>query len=164
MSVINKTSIGKLWTNNISCELVDESKFELDLTRKVYIFDIVPMGAVRMSQSDKWKTNPNHSDTNKRQREVVTRYFAFKNTLRKQAQLLDYQQSDVLEIVFCVPMPSSWSNKKKQQFNKTPVKSRPDIDNYVKAFMDSLLIEDGNVWKVKAEKRYAFFGSIIVYK
>jgi Holliday junction resolvase RusA-like endonuclease len=159
MSVINKTSIGKLWTNNISCELIDESNFELNLTRKVYIFDIVPMGAVRMSQSDRWKTNPDHSDINKRQREVVTRYFAYKNTLRKQAQLLDYVQSDVLEIVFCVPMPSSWSSKKKEQFNK-----KPDIDNYVKAFMDSLLIEDGNVWKVIAEKRYAYLGSIIVYK
>jgi Holliday junction resolvase RusA-like endonuclease len=45
-----------------------------------------------------------------------------------------------------------------------PVKTRPDIDNYVKGFMDALLIEDGFVWKITAEKRYAFQGSIIIYQ
>jgi hypothetical protein len=48
--------------------------------------------------------------------------------------------------------------------NKLPVKTRPDADNYVKAFMDSLAKEDGNVWFIKAEKRHAFQGSIIVYQ
>lgn len=48
--------------------------------------------------------------------------------------------------------------------NKLPVKTRPDIDNYIKAFMDALLKEDSNVWRVVSEKRYAFKGSIIVYK
>ena len=40
---------------------------------------------------------------------------------------------------------------------------RPDLDNLVKAFMDALSVEDGYVWKITAEKRYSFNGSILVY-
>jgi Holliday junction resolvase RusA-like endonuclease len=61
-------------------------------------------------------------------------------------------------------MPFTWSEKKKVRHNKKPVETRPDIDNYVKAFMDGLEVEDGFVWKVIAEKRYAFKGSILVYE
>jgi Holliday junction resolvase RusA-like endonuclease len=60
-------------------------------------------------------------------------------------------------------MPATWSEKKKAQMNKQPVKTRPDLDNYVKAFMDSMSSEDGFVWKINAEKRYAYRGSVIVY-
>jgi Holliday junction resolvase RusA-like endonuclease len=77
---------------------------------------------------------------------------------------MKYVQENTLEIVFLVPMPNSWSKKKKEKENRMPVKTRPDIDNYVKAFLDALLVEDGHIWKIIAEKRYAFKGSIIVYK
>jgi Holliday junction resolvase RusA-like endonuclease len=141
-----------------------ELEYEIDYTRKFYLFDVVPMGAVRMTQSDKWKTNPNHSDPQKRQRETVARYFDFKDKVRQQARQMNYKMSGVLEIVFLVPMPNSWSEKKKLRHNKHPVTTRPDIDNYIKSFMDALEVEDGFVWKVITEKRHAFKGSILVYE
>jgi Holliday junction resolvase RusA-like endonuclease len=116
-----------------------------------------------MTQSDRWKTNPKHNDPKKRQREVVTQYFDFKNKIVQQARQMNFQLPEVLEVVFLVPMPFTWSEKKKVRNNKKPVKKRPDIDNYVKAFMDAMSNEDGNIWKIIAEKRYAFRGSILVY-
>lgn len=121
------------------------------------------MGAVRMTKSDRWKTDPKHPDPLKRQREVVARYFEFKRTLFHQAKSIGFILPPRLEVVFLVPMPSSWSEKKKQRMNRMPVQTRPDIDNYVKAFMDSLAVEDGFVWKTDAEKRYAYHGSILAY-
>lgn len=160
----SKASIGTLYINKGSISVIDESCFILDSTRKYYLFDIVPMGAVRMTQSDRWKINPNHHNILQRQRPEVTRYFAFKRTIKEQAAKMAYVQENTLEIVFLVPMPNSWSKKKKQRQNRMPVKTKPDIDNYVKAFLDALLTEDGHIWKIIAEKRYAYKGSIIVYK
>ena len=160
----NKTSLGNIYTNNIERSLEDNSPIKLDNSRKYYIFDIIPMGAVRMSQSDRWKTNPEHKDVNKRQRSEVTRYFSFKSELQRQAKLLNYTIYNTLDIIFCVPMPSSWSEKKKGQLIGHPVRTTPDLDNYIKAFMDALLINDGHIWKITAEKRYAYLGSIIVYQ
>lgn len=162
---MSKLSLGKVWTNSSSpAPPPPETPFELDHNRKIYIFDVIPMGAVRMTQSDRWKTNPEHDNIMQRQRKEVTRYFKLKDDIRSQAIQMNFEQLDTLEIIFCVPMPTSWSAKKRNDMNKMPVKTRPDIDNYVKAFLDSLLKEDGNIWQIKAEKRYAFKGSIIVYK
>lgn len=158
-----KSSFGKCCFHQAQNMIIDESDYEIDYSRTFYLFDVIPMGAVRMSQSDKWKTNPNHVDPKKREREAVTRYRHFKNVIRKQAEEMKFELKGVLEIVFLVPMPSTWSEKKKQRENKKPVKTRPDTDNYVKAFMDALSKEDGYVWKINSQKRYAFKGSILVY-
>lgn len=158
-----KESFGVCHFNNGNDVLINESQYEIDQDRKYYLFDVVPMGAIRMTQSDRWKTNPNHVDPNKRQRESVTQYFNFKNRIKAQAKAMNFELPEVLEIVFLVPMPFTWSEKKKVRNNRKPVKKRPDIDNYVKAFMDAMSEEDGNVWKIIAEKRYAYRGSILVY-
>ena len=114
-----------------------QPEYQIDYSRKFYLFDVIPMGAVRMTQSDKWKTNPNHLDPKKRQREAVTKYFDFKNKIREQAEFMKFKLTGVLEIVFLVPMPFTWSEKKKVRHNKKPVETRPDIDKYVKALMDA---------------------------
>ena len=159
-----KLSLGAIFTNDIPREVIKELPYELNTNKKYYLFDIIPMGAVRMTQSDRWKTNPEHENILKRQRSEVTRYFQFKKDVRDQARDLGFQLESVIDIVFCVPMPMSWSAKKREEHNKMPCKVRPDLDNYIKAFMDALLVEDGHVWKVTAEKRYAYVGSIIVYQ
>jgi Holliday junction resolvase RusA-like endonuclease len=158
-----KESFGVCHFNNGEQLIINESQYEIDQSKRYYLFDVVPMGAIRMTQSDRWKTNPNHNDPKKRQREVVTQYFDYKNKIVQQARQMNFQLPEVLEVVFLVPMPFTWSEKKKVRNNKKPVKKRPDIDNYVKAFMDAMSNEDGNIWKIIAEKRYAFRGSILVY-
>jgi Holliday junction resolvase RusA-like endonuclease len=123
------------------------------------------MGAVRMTQSDKWKTNPNHPDPEKRQRDRVRRYFEFKNKVVQECNRTGYQMNGIVDVVFCIPMPDSWSNKKKAKMNGLPHKVRPDIDNILKGLMDTLKKEDGDIWRLKnVEKRYAYKGSIIIFE
>jgi Holliday junction resolvase RusA-like endonuclease len=140
-----------------------QTDFHIDKSREYYIFDVIPMGAVRMTKRDRIFTNPNHADPKKRQREVVTRYFKFQNDVWSEYTQKPFKFPTNLEVVFCIPMPLSWSEKKRQRMNRKPCLTRPDIDNLVKAIMDALKIEDGNVWKITAEKRYSYKGSIIIF-
>jgi len=161
---MNKNSIGKSATNKGSVTDLVENIFTIDLTRKCHIIDVIPIGAVRMTKSDRWKTNPNHLDPRKRQRPAVTRYFDFKNKVVSECNKVNFVLKNHLEVVFFLPMPDSWSQKKKELHNGKTHKSRPDIDNIVKGLMDSLKKEDGDIWLVKAEKRYAYKGSILIYE
>lgn len=158
-----RTSLGKSYFNEGTVRELKEEKFVLDKSRRFYLLDVIPMGAVRMTVSDKWKTNPNHADPRKRQRKAVQDYFAFKNKLQWECNILKFELGSQIEIVFFIPMPDSWSEKKKEKMNGTPHKQRPDCDNVIKAVQDTLLKEDGNVWSVNAKKYWAYNGSILVY-
>ena len=59
---------------------------------------------------------------------------------------------DSFEIEFHVQMPQSWSKKKKAEMIGKPHQQRPDLDNYLKAWKDSVYEEDAIVWRVKASK------------
>lgn len=50
--------------------------------------------------------------------------------------------SQGLCIRFFIPVPKSWSEKKKKLYHGTLHQSTPDLDNLVKAIFDSLLVED----------------------
>ena len=159
-----KSSFGKCHVNEGSCLEVSSGRYQIDHSRRFYLFDVVPMGAVRMTQSDRWKTNPNHSDPNKRQRKPVAQYFQFKNALVCQAKEMNFVLGKCFEVVFLIPMPDSWSNKKKERMNGMPCEVRPDTDNLVKAIKDSLRKEDSDIWHETAQKRWAYKGSIIIFQ
>ncbi len=159
-----KSSFGECYVNPGACEPPTAEKYVINYERKFFIFDVIPMGAVRMTQSDRWKTNPNHPDPAKRQRKEVTQYFAFKNTIVYQAKQMNYEMKDYFDAVYLIPMPNSWSEKKKERMNGFPCKVKPDTDNITKAIKDALKKSDSEVWYEKAEKRWAYKGSIIVYE
>lgn len=50
--------------------------------------------------------------------------------------------SQGLCITYFIPVPKSWSKKKKAKYHGTLHQSQPDIDNLVKATFDSLARED----------------------
>ena len=55
-------------------------------------------------------------------------------------------------VVALLPMPESWSNKKKAALNGHAARSKPDWDNIGKAVCDALFVEDkllggGICWK-----------------
>jgi len=160
-----RVSIGVCQYNKRRDILVQpDTPYVLDNTRNYYLFDVIPMGAPRMTQSDKWKVNPNHEDVNKRQRKEVTNYFAYKDSLREQAQIMGFTIGHTLDILFLIPMPDSWSGKKKQQSNKMPCTVKPDSDNLVKGVMDTFCTNDSHIWKIQVEKRWAYKGSIIIFE
>lgn len=158
-----QNSLGECVFNDGEVLILDSKKYQLDRKRKYYIFDVIPVGAVRMTKSDKWKTNPNHADPLKRQRPAVTKYFAFKTMLQLQAKQLNYELGKHLDALYLIPMPDSWSKKKKDKMNGMPCESKPDTDNITKAIKDALKKDDSCVWWEKAEKRWAYKGSIIIF-
>jgi Holliday junction resolvase RusA-like endonuclease len=108
-----------------------------------------PMGAVRQTRRDVWKKRP-----------CVEKYHAFRDTLRHYSQTFDFLLSDNFKIMFYIPMPKSWSQKKRDKMYMLPHDQKPDIDNLIKAVMDALKPDDKKVWKISAEKRWAFEGEI----
>jgi len=144
--------------------VIENEMYKLDYSRKFYLFDTVPIGKPRMTQSDKWKTNPNHLDINKRQRPAVTRWFAYKNQLLAQAMQMRFEMDNFLDAIFLIPMPDSWSKKKKEAHNGLPMKVKPDTDNITKGIKDIFCKDDSHIWWERAEKRWAYKGSIIIYK
>ena len=164
MTNINKKSIGKFLVNIGEPTNISEGKYVIDRKRNYYLFDVIPMGAVRMTQSDKWKTNPNHPDPNKRQRESVRAYFKFKNDLFEQALEMRFELTTFLDAVYFMPMPQSWSDKKRESMIGLPCKVKPDTDNITKGVKDALKVEDGDIWWERAEKRWSYLGSILIYK
>ena len=112
------------------------------------ILDVPPCSKPRMTQRDRWA-----------KRQCVLDFFAFrdriKQELKKKNALLIEEGPfnwDELEIIFLVPMPKSWSKKKKALMAGKPMQQRPDIDNYLKGLFDATHEEDATIWKVTASK------------
>lgn len=114
-------------------------------------FDVVPMGAPRMTRSDAWRKRP-----------CVLRYFSFKDRLKRLALIARYKITDQIDITFVIPMPDSWSKKKKEEFNGNPHQSKPDADNLLKAYCDALSERDQTIWDMRARKIWGTKGQIIV--
>jgi len=158
-------SVGKYGRNigASSLDLRPSEPYKIDTSKTYYLFDITPMGAPRMTQSDKWKVNPNHTDPAKRQRDVITRYFRFKDALRAQANVMNFELPDSFEAVYVIPMPDSWSEKKKKRMNGMPHQVKPDTDNITKGIKDALRVQDSSIWYECAQKRWGYAGCIIIY-
>lgn len=62
-----------------------------------------------------------------------------------------------LHVTFYLPTPKSWSKKKRKEYHGTLCQNRPDIDNLIKSFCDSLTSEDKFVANIAATKRWADF-------
>lgn len=112
------------------------------------------MGAPRQSRRDAWDPSP-----------AVLRYRAYKDELRLKANLAKYVPGDTLTVLFYLPMPPSWSAKKRQEMAFKPHQQKPDADNLVKGFLDTLLPDsDCHVYEIHARKQWAEEGKIVVFE
>lgn len=99
------------------------------------IADCEPMGAVRMTQRGKWKDK---------------RAMAYLNYKRLIGWQIRQQWSEPIEtpckvnVTFHMPIPQSWSQKKKCESLGMPHVKKPDIDNIVKGLFDAA---NGIIWK-----------------
>ncbi len=139
-------------------------RFNFNSITIVHEFDIKPCPAPRMTQSDKWRLDPYHTNPKQRQRPPVTRYFAFKEQFNKLCDANGYNLTAVLKILFVVEMPISWSKKKQFEMNHKPHQQRGDTDNLVKSVLDSGGLEDGFVWNIHAIKLWGYKPKIIIFK
>lgn len=108
---------------------------------------IVPVPKPRMVQSDRWKKRP-----------CVLRYRAFCDQVREAG----VEIGDTLDVTFALPMPNSWSQKKRDEHRGQPHRQRPDLDNLVKALADAVLSEDCTVHELRARKIWADVGGLWV--
>ena len=112
------------------------------------ILNIPPCSKPRMTQRDRWK-----------KRQCVLDFFAFRDRIRQEVKRINtllIKESpfdwDNLTVIFLVPMPKSWSKKKKALMVGKPMQQRPDLDNYLKGLFDATHEEDSSIWKVTASK------------
>jgi len=120
----------------------------------VFIATLDPVAKPRMTKRDAWAKRP-----------CVQRYWAFKDEIVRQAeeQGFTFPESHAT-IAFTIPMPKSWSKKKREQMNGQPHQQKPDLDNYVKAVFDSLLDEDCRVWHMSGvSKAWGEQGRISIF-
>lgn len=116
------------------------------MERPKVVIPIAPVPKPRMTQRDKWKKRP-----------IVERYFQFKDEIHT---LVRGDLDARFTVVFYIAMPASWSVKKKELYNGKPHQNKPDIDNYLKAFMDALCSDDSYVFDAQAQKFWAEEGRI----
>ena len=101
------------------------------------VFTGTIMAKPRMTKSDKWNQRP-----------ATSKYWAFKDLLTLQARIQGFVLSDQIKIVAHLPMPKSWSKKKRAEFVWEPHQQKPDIDNILKSVQDILMKEDSTIWDV----------------
>lgn len=112
------------------------------------IYNVVPMGKPRTTRADKWKKRPE-----------VLRYRAFCDHVRLLGVKLPEANSHV---TFILPMPKSWSKKKRAEMNGKPHQSKPDKDNLEKALLDALFEDDAHIWDSRVTKLWGEVGQIII--
>lgn len=110
--------------------------------------DVVPKAAPRMTQKDKW--NPSRA---------VSFYILCKDKIRLEFRETGKSFPDAGAIVtFCIPMPRSWPNEKKETMVWQPhqaVKSN-DVDNHLKTLLDALKPhDDSSVFDIRVRKFWA---------
>lgn len=98
-----------------------------------------------MTRRDAWAKRP-----------AVQRYFAFRDEVRLHGVTIP----DRVRIVFVMPMPASWSAKKRAAMDGKPHTCRPDNDNQIKGLLDAVFSDDAHVWDIRSTKIWGQRGEI----
>jgi len=110
------------------------------------VYPVTPVAKPRQTRSDKWKQRP-----------PVLKYRAFADEVRLRGVKLNEAYS---RITFVLPMPQSWSEKKKKLMDGQPHQQVPDLDNLIKALCDAVHKQDCRIWDYHASKIWGRNGEI----
>ena len=118
------------------------------MTLKLY--DVTPTPAPRQSQRDAWKPSG-----------PVLRYRAFRDEVTLKIHTLP---EDYFHAIFLIPMPQSWTKKRKRACNGMKHPQKPDKDNLEKALVDAIYRhgDDSHIWNSSATKLWAWTGGILI--
>lgn len=111
-------------------------------------YPITPVPKPRMTRADKWK-----------KRDCVMRYRAFCDEVRLRRVVL---RPGGDHVIFVLPMPASWSLKKRKEMNGQPHSQTPDADNCMKALMDAIFGNDAHIWDFRVTKLWGYSGLITI--
>jgi len=90
----------------------------------------------------------------------LERYNKYKIDLLAEAKAKQFVLPPVgASITFFIPVPPSWSQKKKTLHHGRFHQSKPDIDNLTKSTLDSLMAEDKQIAHLEVQKRWVDFES-----
>lgn len=115
---------------------------------KVSVYDINPVPKPRMTRSDKWN-----------KRKCVVQYRDYCDQVRAAGIIIPESGST---ITFMIPMPESWTAKKKKEMLGAPHQTKPDKDNLEKALLDACYKSDAHIWDSRVIKRWGYTGQIII--
>ena len=76
-----------------------------------------------MTQRDKWLNPP---------RPEILKYRLSKHAIQTYALMNNFHLGEILDATFILPMPKTWSKKKKKLMETTPHHVKPDLDNMIK--------------------------------
>lgn len=118
-------------------------------------YDVTPNTKPRATRSDKWKKRP-----------CILRYRDYADKVRALGVEVP---PGCHHLVFVLPMPESWSDKKKAAALYTWHQSTPDRDNLDKALLDAVFkhkeggdqhVYDGRITKIWGERGLLLVGEI----
>lgn len=127
------------------------------MSRKI-VLNITPQTHVRATQGDRIyfriprdQLRPAGLKRLKR----LERYNEYKISLSALAKSKRFTPSEQgMHITFYIPVSKSWTKTKKQQRHLQLHQEKPDIDNLVKSFFDSLLTEDKHIADIHTTKKW----------
>lgn len=111
-------------------------------------YELTAVPKPRMTSSDRWK-----------KRLCVTRYWEFKDKVKNLGITLP---ESGYHVIFILPMPESWSKKKRESMRGSPHQQKPDKDNLEKGLLDAVFGEDCKVWDGRVSKHWGEKGMIII--
>ena len=97
-----------------------------------------PVAKPRMTRQDKWIQRPK-----------VVKYRGYADRVRL---FCKGRCGGRIRMVFYMPLPNSYSKKKKAEMAGTPHLGTPDCDNMIKGVCDALMGDDRGIWYIEAAK------------
>ena len=110
-------------------------------------YNITPVPKPRMTQCDKFT-----------KRNCTSKYWAFKAECRLRKVTVKNGQ----HVTFFIPMPKSWTKKKKAEKVGTLHDQKPDVDNLCKALLDAVYDDDSIIGDIRITKLWSEAGSISI--
>ena len=116
------------------------------------ILNIDIMAKPRMTRRDKFPPP----------RPCVKKYWKFKDELIAYAEKEGFVLGDKVYMEFHLPMPKSWSKKKKAQMSGEFHMSKPDLDNMIKSVGDCLKKDDQTIHEIIAKKFWSEESTLVL--
>lgn len=128
----------------------DDERFSTFLKEKGFVvIRMIPVPKPRMTLGDRYQKRPRGH-----------KYRMFKSELGATVVVDNIEIPLPYLLVMVLPMPKSWSNKKKVLHRYQPHLPRPDKDNLEKAFLDALYDDDSEIYDGRVVKLWGDKGLI----